>query len=306
MSKTILLAGGTGLIGKRLQVLLRKKGYTVRLLTRKPKNKGEYSWDPLQNKIDDEALQGVDAIVNLAGEGIADGRWTAERKRLLVRSRVESARVLRDALQRIGAYPEVYVSASAQGLYGDTGEEIVYEDYPPGRQGFMPECCVAWETAAEMVAALGIRTVVLRIGIVLAREGGALAEIIKPLRLGAGGYFADGKAWWSWIHRDDLCAMCIWAIENPQAAGAYNAVAPHPARNRELVQATAKAMKQPALFAPAPAFVLKLALGEMAAVILNSNRLSAEKILAAGFHFAYPQLEQALEEIFKSKTVEIR
>ena len=245
-------------------------------------------------------------VINLAGAGIADGRWTPERKRLLIDSRVESARVLRDALQRNGITPEVYISASAQGLYGDTGEELVYEDHPPGKSGFMPECCIAWENAAEMVAALGIRTVVLRIGIVLAREGGALAEIIKPLRLGAGGYFADGKAWWSWIHRDDLCEMFLWALENPHAEGAYNAVAPHPVRNLELVKATAKAMKQPAIFAPAPAFALKLALGEMAAVILNSNRLSAEKVIAAGFHFKYPHLEDALEEIFKVRQVEVR
>jgi uncharacterized protein (TIGR01777 family) len=306
MSKTILLAGGTGLIGARLQVLLRKNGYTVRLLTRTPKNEGEYAWDPVKNKIDDAAVQGVDAVINLAGAGIADGRWTPERKRLLIDSRVESARVLRDALQRNGIAPEVYISASAQGLYGDTGEELVYEDHAPGKSGFMPECCIAWENAAETVAALGIRTVMLRIGIVLAREGGALAEIIKPLRLGAGGYFADGKAWWSWIHRDDLCEMFLWALENPQAEGAYNAVAPHPVRNIELVKVTAKAMKQPAIFAPAPAFALKLALGEMAVVILNSNRLSAEKIIAAGFHFRYPHLEDALEEIFKVRQVEVQ
>lgn len=306
MSKTILLAGGTGLIGTRLQTLLRKKGHTVRILTRTPKNQGEYAWDPLQGKIDDAAVQGVDAVINLAGAGIADGRWTPARKRLLIDSRVESARVLRDALQRNKVTLQAYVSASAQGIYGDTGEELVYEDHAPGKSGFMPECCIAWENAAETVSALGIRTVVLRIGIVLAMEGGALAEVIKPLRLGAGGFFADGKAWWSWIHRDDLCEMFIWALENPKAEGIYHAVAPHPERNLPLVKATAKAMKQPAIFAPAPAFALKLALGEMAAVILNSNRLSAEKVIAAGFHFKFTHLEGALGEIFKVRAIAVQ
>jgi uncharacterized protein (TIGR01777 family) len=152
--------------------------------------------------------------------------------------------------------------------------------------------------AAAGVAALGIRTAVLRIGVVMAKEGGALAEFVKPLRFGLGAYFGDGRAWYSWIHRDDLCRIFLWAMENPSVSGVYNAVAPHPARNSDLVRAAAKAMRQWAVFVPAPSFAMRLVFGEMSAVILNSNLVSADKLLKAGFSFKYPDLEGALADIF--------
>lgn len=297
--KTILLAGGTGLIGTRLQTMLREKSYALRLLTRTPAGAGQYAWDPVRGTIDDAALQGVDAVINLAGAGIADARWTPERKKILVDSRVQSARVLREAFQRSGVLPKTWISASAIGYYGNSGEQAMLETDAPVDQSFMVQCCAAWEAAAEEAAALGIRTVILRIGVVLAKEGGALKEIAGPLRFGLGAYFADGRAWYSWIHRDDMCRILIWALENPQAEGVYNAVAPQPARNKELVKTLAQAMRRPALILPAPAFALRLMLGEMSAVVLNSNLVSSEKLQHSGFLFHFPDLPSALQDVYK-------
>lgn len=298
MGKTILLAGGTGLIGNRLAEMLREQSHTVRILTRSPRGEGQFTWNPAAGVLDDAALQGVDFVVNLAGAGIADKRWTADRKRELVGSRVQSARALRDAFIRTGLRPKAYLSASAIGYYGNSGEQLMTESDTPVGSNFLTECCQKWEQAADEVAALGIRAVKFRIGIVLAKKGGALPEIVKPLRFGLGTYFADGQAWWSWIHLDDVCKIFIWAIENHQVEGVFNAVAPAPVRGIELVKATAKAMRQPAIFVSAPALTLQLALGEMSAVVLNSNRISAEKALKMGFEFRYPGLMGALEAIF--------
>jgi uncharacterized protein len=295
--KVVLLAGGTGLIGTRLQSMLREHGYEVRILTRTPRVQGQFAWNPVVGTIDGTALQGVDAVVNLAGSGIADGRWTAARKRDIIDSRVQGTQTLLQAFINSKIQPNVYISAAAIGYYGNSGERLMVETDPPG-EGFLSESCIHWEQAIEKVTATGIRTVGLRIGVVLAKEGGALREIIKPLYAGMGAYFADGQAWYSWIHRDDVCRMIIWAMEHPAVEGIYNAVAPHPERNIDLVKMTAKTMRRPAVFVPAPAFALRLMLGEMSAVVLNSNRVSAEKALTAGFTFQYPQLEGALKSIF--------
>lgn len=298
MMPTVLLAGGTGLIGGRLTEMLRENGYAVRILTRSPKGEGQFAWNPAEGSLDTTALQGIDYVINLAGAGIADRRWTAARKRIIVESRVQSARTLRDAFERTGHLPEAYLSASAIGYYGNSGERWMRETDPPVNDGFMVECCRQWESAADEVAALGIRTTKLRVGIVLAKKGGALAEFTKPMRFGIGGYFADGQAWYSWIHIDDVCRFYIWALENPGIHGVYNVTAPHPVRNKDFVKAIAQAMHRPVLLAPAPAVVMRLALGEMAEAILNSNRISVEKASHAGFHFLYPDLKNALGHIF--------
>lgn len=297
MKRTFLLAGGTGFIGSRLADLLRSQGHEVRLLTRTPQGPGQFGWDPAAGRIDDDAVRGADVVVNLAGAGIAERRWTPARKKLIIESRVQSANVLRDAFQRLSYQPQAYLAASAIGYYGNSGEPWMNENDAPADQGFLVESTTAWEQATETIGALGIRTVVFRIGIVLETSGGALRELIRPLRLGIGGYFGDGQAWYSWVHRDDVCRMFLWAAENPKVEGIYNAVAPNPARNKDLVKATAKAMRQPALFVPGPVFGLRLVFGEMADAILNSTRVSAEKIIHAGFHFQYPDLDGALTHI---------
>ena len=207
--------------------------------------------------------------------------------------------LIRDAILRTGHKPLAYLSASAIGYYGDPGEAWVRESDTPIGTGFKAETSVLWEQAAQTVADLGIPTFVFRIGIVLAVEGGALKPIIQPLRWGLGTYFADGQAWWSWVHRDDLCRMFCWAIENQGRAGIYNAVAPQPARNLPLTKAVAKAMRQWAVFLPVPAFMLRLVFGEMADVILDSAKVSAGKIEKAGFSFQFPDLEGALTDILR-------
>jgi len=301
MARTILLAGGTGFIGTKLAELLRSRGHHVRLLTRTPRGADQFGWDPAAGQIDDEAVRGADVVINLAGAGIAEQRWTPARKKLIIDSRVESARVLRDAFQRLDQLPEAYLAASAIGYYGNSGDVWKNENDPPADKSFLVESTTAWEQATETVGALGIRMVVFRIGIVLEQSGGALREMIKPLRFGVGGYFGDGRAWYSWIHRDDLCRMFLWAVENQDVEGIYNAVAPNPAQNKDLIKAAAKAMHQPALFAAAPEFALRLAFGEMADAILFSTRVSAEKIIRAGFRFQHPELAGALEDIFSKK-----
>ncbi len=295
---TILIAGGTGLIGSRLAEMLREKGYVVRLLTRSPKSKGQYFWNPSMGEMDAAALQGVDSIVNLAGAGIADGRWTEARKKEIVESRTQSASLLFREMEGMPNRPKSYLSASAVGYYGNSGEAWMHEESRPVDQGFLVECCQKWEAAANQMTRLGIRTIKFRIGVVLAKEGGALAEMVKPLRFGLGVYFGDGQAWWPWVHREDVCRAFVWAIENQEVEGVFNLVAPAPARSIDLVKAIAKAMGQTAIFLPAPAFVLRLILGEMSAVLLNSNRVSAEKLTKAGFEFQWPELNGALRDIF--------
>jgi hypothetical protein len=234
----------------------------------------------------------------LAGAGIAEKRWTAARKREIVESRTESARTLRGAFERLNRQPKAYLSASAIGFYGNSGEQVMTETNAPADKDFLNECCQKWEAAADEVAALGIRAVKARIGIVLAKEGGALVEFVKPLRFGLGTYFADGQAWYSWVQLDDVCRFFIWAIENQQVEGVFNVAAAYPVRNKDLVKAIAKAMRQPAIFAPVPAFALQLMFGKMAAAILGSNFVSSEKARSAGFEFQFPELAGALEAIF--------
>lgn len=296
--KNILIAGGTGLIGRQLGRLLLEQGYSVHLLTRTPRSPGEYLWNPAAGTLDPAALEGVDAIINLAGAGIADKRWTVARKKELIESRVQSALVLAKYLAEAKKRPEVYISASAVGFYGNSGEAEMLETDAPADESFMVQCCRAWEDAADQVSAVGIRIVKFRIGIVLAKEGGALREIIKPLYFGLGAYFGDGRAWWPWVHRDDVCRAFVHAIEHAEMSGVYNLVAPHPVRGKALVQSTARAMRRPAVFLPAPAFVLRLLLGEMYAAVLNSNRVSAQKLLDTDFVFRFPQLDPALHAIF--------
>lgn len=295
---TVLIAGGSGLIGSKLSKMLLKNGYAVRLLSRSPKAEGQFFWNPASGEIDASALEGVDSVVNLTGANIAGGRWTAARKRDIIESRVQSAILLRREIEKLAVPPKSYLSASAVGFYGNSGEEWMSETSPPANQGFLAECCQKWETAADQIAALGVRSVKFRIGVVLDKEGGALAEIVKPLRFGLGIYFGDGKAWWPWVHHEDVCQAFLWAIENHHAQGVFNLCSPVPARGRDLVKATAKALHQPAIFLPAPAFLLRLFLGQMSTVVLNSNRVSSEKITKSGFVFKWPGLDSALRDIF--------
>jgi uncharacterized protein (TIGR01777 family) len=300
MKGKVLISGGTGLVGKALQKHLQAEGYEVALLSRQ-RGLGaatkHYVWDIQQQYIEPAALADTDYIIHLAGAGIADQRWTEARKKEILESRTLSSRLLFQTLQKTGHSLKAFVSASAIGFYGaDTGEQKLSEESPRG-QDFLADVTAAWEQEVQPIANLGIRTAMLRIGVVLAKDGGALPKLVQPIRLGAGAALGSGQQWMSWIHIQDLCRMFSFALENTQIQGPYNAVAPTPLRNEALTKLAAKVLKKP-LFLPAvPAFALKLAFGEMATVVLGGNHVSAAKMAQAGFTWRYAEGEEALRDL---------
>ncbi|MCO6478743.1 MAG: TIGR01777 family oxidoreductase [Phaeodactylibacter sp.] len=300
---TILIAGGSGMIGGRLSQMLREEGHEVLHLSRRSRPDADfpsYKWDVGEFSIDDEAVLRADYVINLAGAGIADSPWTKSRKQLIIDSRVDGARLLLSSFTRLGRFPKAYLSSAAIGYYGDRGDEWLDESAPPGN-GFLSKSCNAWEGAIREVAGAGVRTVGLRAGIVLSTRGGALEKILMPFKAGLGTYFGDGSQWYSWIHIDDLCRMYIKAMQDEDMQGFYNGVAPNPVTNKELAEAIKEARGKPALVAPVPAFALRLAMGEMADTILDSTRVSSEKIEQAGFEFSFPVLDEALRDLLQRK-----
>jgi len=298
---TVLLAGGSGLIGSRLNELLQTKGYSTILLSRKKReNPSFYQWNVNEGTIDEDAILKADYVINLAGAGIVDKRWTTARKKELIDSRVKSASLLKDSFQKIKK-PKAYLSASAIGFYGNRGDEWLTEISAAGDDGFLAECTVAWEEAAKGISEFDIRTAIFRIGIVLSTQGGALKEMIFPMKLGVAGYFGNGEAYYPWIHIDDVCNMFIWALENEEAEGIYNTVAPNPITVKDLTKKIKKARGRFALTLPVPNFALQIGMGEMSEMLLNSARVSCEKIQNAGFEFEHPKLGKALKDILKRK-----
>jgi uncharacterized protein (TIGR01777 family) len=303
MNKTVLIAGGTGLIGSRLSQLLVEKGYNVLHLSRRKNLQAEipaYAWDLNQMSVDDEAITRSDIVVNLAGAGIADKPWTEERKQLIIDSRVKSNRLLLDAFQRLGHQPEVYVAASAIGYYGDSGEAWVNEESESG-EGFLSKSVQIWEQPIQEAIASDLRTVALRIGLVLSTKGGALLKLLLPFYFFVGTYFGDGQQWYSWIHIDDLCRMFIQAIEDREMQGVYNAVGPTPERNKAFTRLVGEARNVPFLLFPAPVFALQLFLGEMSQTVLISTKVSSEKIEKRGFTFQFEQLGEAVQDLLARK-----
>jgi len=296
---TVLIGGGTGLIGTRLSALLKAKGYEVMHLSRTARPDAEFpafEWDVEAGTIDEAAVEKADYVINLAGAGIADRPWTKARKKLIISSRVQSAALLADTFQKLGHQPKAYLSSSAIGYYGDRGNEWMSEDAAPGN-GFLSESTQAWEEAIKGVAETGVRTVGLRIGIVLSTQGGALEKMLIPFRFYTGTYFGDGEQWYSWIHIDDIARMFIYALETEALSGFYNGVAPNPVTNKRLVTQMKEALNSPALIVPAPAFAMRLAMGEMADAVLDSTRVLADKIQATGFTFEYPAIDKALDQL---------
>ncbi len=300
MSKIVLVTGGTGLVGTRLTSLLIEKGYQVRYLSRNPSKVSEvesFSWDIDRQTIDEKALDGVDYIIHLAGAGVADKKWTIQRKKEILQSRTKSTEVLRSALANKDHQVKAFISASAVGYYGwDTGGVWKKEDSRFG-DDFLATVTKSWEAEVDQVEKLGIRVAMLRIGIVLSDKGGALKELTKPIKWGAGAALGKGDQYMSWIHLDDLCKMFIHALENDTIQGIYNAVAPNPVTNKELSKLSAKVLGKPFFLPNVPGFVLKLALGEMASMVLGGNRVSSEKIQNDGFMFTYPEVEPALNDL---------
>ncbi|HUN60422.1 MAG TPA: TIGR01777 family oxidoreductase, partial [Candidatus Sulfotelmatobacter sp.] len=296
----ILITGSTGLVGRALVRELKGAGHTVCRLVRPGTNKEalrrnegfDVNWDPTTGELGGAAV-GADAVVNLAGASIAGGRWTNERKKLLRSSRVDATHALVGALAKMAARPRVLVSAGAIGIYGDRGEEVLTEDSQPGND-FLSGIAKDWEGEAEKAEALGVRVVRMRLGVVLAKNGGALPVMARPFRFGIGGRIASGRQWMSWVSLEDVVGVTRWALENGAVRGAVNVVSPEPVRNSEFTAALARALHRPALF-PAPAFALRLALGEMAdALLLASQRVVPARLQKLGYEFQDIALAAAL------------
>ena len=301
----ILITGGTGMIGQRLAELLIDGGHEVALLTRNPQQASHFrlfGWDPQGGTIDPAALPYADCIVNLAGSSVAEGKWTPERKHEIIRSRLDGLELLYRELARPGHHVQTLLSASAIGIYGDRGSEVLFENSPTAAPGddFLADVVIQWEAAARRVGELGPRVVLPRIGIVLSPEGGALVPIAKTVRYGAGAPLGSGRQYMSWIHLDDLCRLLVQMLEGPQWQGEYNAVAPNPATNQEFTETLAQVMHRPLLLPKVPAFGLKLAMGEMSEIVLGSQRVSADKVLSQGFTYEYPKLLAALASFYES------
>jgi uncharacterized protein (TIGR01777 family) len=297
--KSILLTGGTGLIGLSLTKQLLAKGYSVSHLSRSP-GKDErvktFLWDLDKRQIDEHCIDGVDIIIHLAGAGIADKPWTDARKRELVDSRVKSISLIYELLRKKPHQVKSVISASAIGYYSDRGDELQTEESTPNTD-FMAQCCIEWEATVDEGKSLGLRIVKYRTGVVL-DTGGALAKMAMPIKLFAGSPLGNGRQWIPWIHWQDVVDMYLFAIEKEELEGIYNMVAPNPVTNKQLTQAVAKQLHKP-LWAPnVPAFLLKLIMGEMSTIVLGSTKVSAQKITDAGFKFKYPEIAPALKQIY--------
>ena len=290
----VLLSGATGLVGTAVGAALWRDGHEVGALVRREPRPGEVRWDPAAGDIDQGGLAGFDAVVHLAGENIAEGRWTDAKKARIRDSRVDGTALLCTALA--AQPPKVFVGASAIGYYGNRGDAVMTEDSAPG-DDFLADTCVAWERSSDVLAATACRVVRLRIGVVLSRDGGALQKMLLPFKLGLGGRVGSGRQYVSWITLDDLVAVILRALSADRMAGPHNAVAPEPVSNRELTATLAKVLRRPAIL-PVPAAVLRLGLGEMAdALLLSSTRVVPAALTALGHEFAHPNLEAALRAV---------
>ncbi len=304
----VLISGSSGLVGTALAEALRRDDHTVGRLLRpdsaareKPSSaRGPFAcdvrWDPAAGEFDFDAAEDFQAVVHLAGASVGAGRWTSSRKRLLRNSRVEATRHLVDSLSRLGRPPQVFVCASAVGYYGNRGDEELTEESAPG-DDFLATLARDWEAEAARAAQFGARTVRLRFGLILARHGGALPRMLPPFRLGLGGRLGSGKQWMSWLTLDEAVNIVRSALANDAVRGPVNAVTPNPVRNAEFTSVLGKVLRRPTIF-PAPAFALRLALGEMAdALLLSGQRCLPRKLRSLGYQFQQPELEPALRVV---------
>ncbi len=303
MSQTVLITGGTGTIGRRLTQLLQQKGYRISLLSRSAKpiqGARIYQWDIKKGHIDPQAIMTADHIIHLAGAGIADERWTDARKDEILTSRTQSTELLAQALAKNPHTVKSFVASSAIGYYGgDTGDRPLTET-SEGGSDFLAQVTRAWERSEDQVAALGVRTVKLRTGVVMTMEGGALPKLAQPIRLGAGGPVGSGQQYISWIHIDDLCQMYMQAITDESWQGVYNAVAPTPVTNETLTRAIAAVLHRPILVPSIPNFAIKLLYGELAITVTGGNYVLNKRITEeTNFQYRYADLMNALKDLLK-------
>lgn len=290
----ILVAGGSGLVGRTLEAFLQTQGHTVIRLVRRPaRGPGERTWNPATGQIDPTALDGIHAVVNLAGENIAAGRWTPQRREAIRSSRIDATRTLVAAIARAPEKPAVLVNASAVGIYGDRGDTVLSEDAGPGAD-FLADVCRAWEAEANRASDHGVRPVLLRFGVVLTPAGGALGKLLPLFNAGLGGRVGRGEQWMSWIGSDDVVGAIYHALLEFRCVGPMNVVAPEPVTNADFTRALARTLHRPAVL-PVPAFALRVVFGEMAdATLLASTRATPSALLASGYRFRHPTVASAL------------
>ena len=296
MIRNVLITGGSGLIGRHLGAQLQQKGYAVGVLTRTPKagaHHRQFHWDPDRALMDAVAIDWADAIIHLAGAGIAEKRWSRSRKQYIVDSRVRAGDLLFNAIKTAGKQLEAFVAASAIGYYGARTTDQIFSEADPPATDFQGQTCQQWEASSLQLDSLGVRTVILRVGVVLA-AGGALKKMALPIKLFLGSPLGTGRQYIPWIHIDDVCRIFIRALEDHSLNGTYNAVAPEHVTNREFTQALARALQRPLILPAVPALALKLLLGEMSQVILEGSRISSQKLRDTGFEFLYAELAPAL------------
>lgn len=301
---TILITGGTGLVGTRLAQLLSDKGYTVNLLSRsvadiKPPYTKAFYWDVEKQIMDEAALANCDYIIHLAGAGIADKPWTAERKKEIIDSRVESSNLLHTQLKYKPNTVKAVIAASATGYYGAITTDKEFKETDPAANDFLGQCCLAWEESVKNIKALGVRTVNVRTGVVLSTKGGALEKIAGLAKFGPVAAVGTGKQAMPWIHIDDLCNIYIKAIEDETMHGPYNATAPAKDDSISFTKALGKQIHRPMLPFPAPAFAIRLMYGEMSVTVLEGSHVDVSKIQAAGYLFKFTDVEAAIKDLYE-------
>lgn len=302
----VIVAGATGFIGKALCFRLEREGYKVVALSRNPE-KGQRlfgstfsvaKWDGANSSEWMEYADGACAVINLAGENIGSGRWTSQRKQAILQSRLDAGKAVVEAVEFAGVKPRVVVQASAVGFYGSRGNDSIDESSSHG-EGFLAAVAREWEESTQAVESFGVRRVVIRSGVVLGAEGGALLQLLKPFRLFAGGPLGNGRQWFSWIHIEDEVNVILFLLKNEDLKGIFNLTAPHPLLQKDLARLLGKIMRRPSWF-PTPGFMLRTILGEMAKeMLLVSQRVTPKRLLEAGYRFLYPDAEHALKDILK-------
>ena len=303
MNKKVVITGATGLIGRQLTEMLLAQNYRPVWISRKKRLTAApvpvFVWKVEENFLEEGALDGADAIVHLAGAKVAEGRWTEARKQLILDSRTGPTDLLHRKIKAPGRKPAVFVSASAVGLYGSRiADEPAAENSPAGSD-FLASVVREWEARADRISALGLRTVKVRIGVVLSDKGGALEKLSLPVKVGAGAALGKGNQFIPWVHQHDLCRLFVRAIEDENFEGAYNAVAPENITNKEMTKQLAAVLKRPLFLPNIPEFALRLSLGEMSEIVLGGRRVSSEKVLQTGFTFDFPDIESALKNLMK-------
>ena len=300
----ILISGGTGLVGKALTKRLITKGHEVRILSRNPQSSSQlksFYWNVEKNEIDEKAFDGVEHIVHLAGSGIADKRWTDKRKQDIIDSRVNSIKLITSIIKNKNIQLKSFVGASAIGIYGMTTSEKIYTETDTGKDDFLKESCTQWENSYQQIQTLADKSSIIRIGVVLSKDGGALKRLLPLFQFGLGSAVGSGKQYMPWIHIDDLVSIFNEAVFNPNYYGIYNAVSAEETTSNSFSKQLAKSLSKPFFLPRIPSFVLKLLFGEMANVLLEGSRVSNQKLVNTGFHLKYPSLSEALREIVSKK-----